>query len=151
MEGIVAIVIIYGGLALIGWFFEQIGKWNKERKSNIRDDVANSVLPKTDITKDLIQEYKDKLANIGYKNQGDGWFYKYYLSDGMKTAMDFVGGSCPSCKEGHLRVIKGEYGKFLGCSNYPKCRHTKSLKTAKKESKDKSIKVFRKLFNLAYN
>ncbi|WP_338452543.1 NERD domain-containing protein [Niallia oryzisoli] len=30
---------------------------------------------------------------------------------------------CPRCG-GHLVVRKGKYGKFKGCSNYPKCRYT---------------------------
>ena len=34
---------------------------------------------------------------------------------------------CPSCKEGKL-VLRGSiYGKFYGCSNYPKCKHTEKL------------------------
>ena len=34
---------------------------------------------------------------------------------------------CPSCKEWKL-VLRGSiYGKFYGCSNYPKCKHTEKL------------------------
>ncbi len=33
---------------------------------------------------------------------------------------------CPKCG-GMLRKINGKYGKFLGCSNYPKCRFTKKI------------------------
>lgn len=33
---------------------------------------------------------------------------------------------CPSC--GHpLRVINGPYGKFIGCTAYPKCRYKRSF------------------------
>lgn len=32
---------------------------------------------------------------------------------------------CPKCN-GNLRTIKGKYGDFLGCSNYPNCKYTKS-------------------------
>lgn len=31
---------------------------------------------------------------------------------------------CPSCG-GNLILRKGKYGKFYGCSNYPKCRYSK--------------------------
>jgi|LSQX01.1.fsa_nt_gb DNA topoisomerase-1 len=33
--------------------------------------------------------------------------------------------SCPECGEGKLLVRTGRRGKFLGCSNYPKCRYTR--------------------------
>ena len=35
---------------------------------------------------------------------------------------------CPDCKEGDLVVRQGFYGTFLGCSQYPKCKHTEPLK-----------------------
>lgn len=42
------------------------------------------------------------------------------------TEADYVK-ECPTCQEGHL-VVKDSYrGKFLGCSRFPKCRHTESL------------------------
>jgi DNA helicase-4 len=31
---------------------------------------------------------------------------------------------CPACKNGTLVPRSGPYGKFLGCSNFPRCRHT---------------------------
>ena len=34
---------------------------------------------------------------------------------------------CPSCKEGNLILRKSVYGAFMGCTNYPKCRHTEKL------------------------
>ena len=35
-------------------------------------------------------------------------------------------GICPRCG-GQLVVRNGKYVKFLGCSNYPKCRYTQNL------------------------
>ena len=35
-----------------------------------------------------------------------------------------VGRNCPSCSQGELVVKHSRYGKFIGCSNYPDCRHT---------------------------
>jgi DNA topoisomerase-1 len=32
----------------------------------------------------------------------------------------------PGC-EGRMVERKGRYGRFLGCSNYPRCRHTESI------------------------
>lgn len=37
-----------------------------------------------------------------------------------------LGRDCPEC--GHPLVIRhGRYGKFIGCSNFPECRHTEPL------------------------
>lgn len=33
---------------------------------------------------------------------------------------------CPRCG-GHLSLKKGKFGSFYGCSNFPKCRHTKQV------------------------
>jgi len=49
---------------------------------------------------------------------------------------------CPECG-GELVLRQSFYGKFLGCSNYPKCRYTESLgkkKGRKKGSKKKGKK-----------
>ena len=34
---------------------------------------------------------------------------------------------CPSCNEGRLNLKIGRFGAFVGCSNYPECRHTRPL------------------------
>lgn len=35
---------------------------------------------------------------------------------------------CPQCGSGNLQEKNGPYGRFLGCSNYPKCRYTRRLR-----------------------
>jgi len=32
---------------------------------------------------------------------------------------------CPDCQDGKLSLHIGKFGAFIGCSNYPKCKHTK--------------------------
>ncbi|MBI5389211.1 DNA topoisomerase I [Candidatus Woesearchaeota archaeon] len=39
---------------------------------------------------------------------------------------------CPDCKEGQLVLRSSVYGKFYGCSRYPKCKYTESLDGTKK-------------------
>lgn len=34
---------------------------------------------------------------------------------------------CPTCGEGQLSLKLGKFGAFIGCSNYPDCRHTQQL------------------------
>lgn len=40
---------------------------------------------------------------------------------------------CPECGKGKLSVKLGKFGAFLGCSNYPECKHTKPLTDAKED------------------
>ena len=37
---------------------------------------------------------------------------------------EYVGRECPKCDDGQLLVKYGRWGKFIGCSNYPDCKHT---------------------------
>ena len=38
-----------------------------------------------------------------------------------------VGRKCPSCESGDLIIRYGRWGKFIGCSAFPDCRHTEPL------------------------
>lgn len=35
--------------------------------------------------------------------------------------------SCPACVTGQLSLKLGKFGSFIGCSNYPECKHTRPL------------------------
>jgi DNA topoisomerase-1 len=35
--------------------------------------------------------------------------------------------ACPACADGRLSLKVGKFGAFIGCSNYPACRHTRQL------------------------
>ena len=37
---------------------------------------------------------------------------------------------CPQCADGRLNLKLGKFGAFIGCSNYPECRHTRPLVVA---------------------
>ena len=34
---------------------------------------------------------------------------------------------CPNCEDGQLSLKLGRHGAFIGCSNYPDCKHTRPL------------------------
>jgi DNA topoisomerase-1 len=34
---------------------------------------------------------------------------------------------CPACNSGQLSLKVGKFGAFIGCSNYPECRYTRTL------------------------
>ena len=35
--------------------------------------------------------------------------------------------ACPACANGRLNLKLGRFGAFIGCANYPECRHTQPL------------------------
>ena len=35
-----------------------------------------------------------------------------------------IGRNCPTCGDGELVIKFGRWGKFIGCANFPDCRHT---------------------------
>jgi DNA topoisomerase-1 len=40
---------------------------------------------------------------------------------------EYVGRECPDCDDGQLIIKYGRWGKFIGCTNYPDCKHTEPL------------------------
>lgn len=70
-------------------------------------------------------EYKAKTC----PECNDGFLYQaqnrsvYQCSN---ESCNFNAQVCPRCKDGYL-VERKKYTKFLGCSNYPACRYTRSL------------------------
>ncbi len=45
---------------------------------------------------------------------------------------------CPSCADGRLSLKVGKFGAFIGCSNYPECRHTRPLVVQSGEALDEA-------------
>ena len=43
---------------------------------------------------------------------------------------------CPSCDDGRLSLKLGKFGAFIGCSNYPDCKHTQPLVVPDEEGQD---------------
>ncbi len=41
---------------------------------------------------------------------------------------------CPACGDGRLGLRLGRHGAFIGCSNYPECRHTRPLAVPKDDA-----------------
>jgi DNA topoisomerase-1 len=46
---------------------------------------------------------------------------------------------CPTCGNGRLGLKLGRFGAFIGCSNYPECRHTRQLSTSGGAAADKVL------------
>ncbi len=58
---------------------------------------------------------------VSASNAGSGGNSQGSSGDFDKTQL----GKCTECKEGDLLVKDGRFGRFIACSNYPKCKFTK--------------------------
>jgi len=91
--------------------FEEDMKMIQEGKKK-REEIVNSA--KEELEKVLLK-FKEHEVHIGSE-----------LKEGVREfeEIEHYIGPCPDCK-GELRVIKSHatHKRFVGCSNYPKCRH----------------------------
>ena len=62
-----------------------------------------------------MDEIYNKLLNSAFEMSN-----KEHVKNIRQTQSDLKAGICPRCG-GELVERNGKYGKFLGCSNYPKC------------------------------
>lgn len=46
---------------------------------------------------------------------------------------------CPACNEGRLGLRLGRHGAFIGCSNYPECKHTRPLAKADPDAANENL------------
>jgi len=46
---------------------------------------------------------------------------------------------CPTCGTGRLNLKAGKFGAFVGCSNYPECRHTRPLAADSEAAADRVL------------
>jgi len=61
-----------------------------------------------------------------YENPGLGESATYFVCSNRYCS--FKSPKCPNCKDGYLVLRKGRYSQFLGCSNYPFCKYTRSIR-----------------------
>lgn len=90
--------------------------------SQIKEIIKGYVIPKIEEDKLDVLMYTILKANIDSKENR-----KEHINSIRNTTKQnqtaYKAGICPKCG-GRLVTRKGKYGKFVGCSNYPKCRYT---------------------------
>ncbi len=91
--------------------------------------LARMVLPKNGSHKlTTLAEYYNIPIVDAHRATGDCRMTKAVfekLSNGIEEAKKNAE-RCPSC--GNILILKGgKFGKFWGCSNYPRCRYTKNV------------------------
>lgn len=116
------------------------------------------------LTSDKLDEYFADIINVSYTadmekkldNISDGEaqetmilrdFYDRFQPlldkayEGMeKIAPEKVGETCPECG-GELVYRTGRYGKFISCSNFPKCKYTRQIAAPEKEKPEPTGKM----------
>lgn len=115
---------------------EQFWRPFKDRVDHIQETVKRS-----DVTQEAIAEACPQCgAPLSIRLGRHGRFigctrypecdYTRDLGDGAETqrppAEVVAGRSCPECGS-ELQIKRGKYGKFIGCSAYPKCRYLEPL------------------------
>lgn len=71
-------------------------------------ELVNKILQANIVEKEAKKQHVNQIKNQVRNNQAK-------VDSGM----------CPKCG-GQLVMRKGQYGTFIGCSNYPKCRYTRN-------------------------
>lgn len=137
MEAILFLILFYGGIVLIGWIFSKISDAFKKHREKIRDQVATEVLRDLDID-NTIKNYKQKLAYIKYSKTDPIHGQIERIEEQLWGRNAVLMNKCPKCKEGYLIAREGKFGKFMGCTKYPKCNYTNKIENARAEYK-KSI------------
>lgn len=104
-------------------------------------DNINETVKKKDVTQEILDEKcpvcgKPLSIRLGKRNRFIGCTgypdctYTRAIEELAEEASHdadlVVGRQCPDCG-GDLKIKHGRYGKFIGCSNYPKCKHIESL------------------------
>ena len=94
--------------------------------SQLRQLILNytqEIVPRKDV--DLIYNRLSKINLVGeeYENNHLQSIEERFL----EKEMTLREGRCPRCG-GELKLRNGKYGAFYGCSNYPNCKFTHSIK-----------------------
>lgn len=95
--------------------------------SHFLDDKFSDII-NIDYTKEM-EKSLDLIANgkLNYLDFLQDFYNKLEESSNKVTELSVkVDKKCPECGN-PLVIRKGKYGKFLGCSNYPKCKHIEKI------------------------
>jgi DNA topoisomerase-1 len=94
------------------------------------DSVSNSELDWKQVLRDFWLEFSGALAGtkdlrttqvLDSLNEILGPHIFPQRADGVSPR------ACPSCENGQLSLKLGKFGAFIGCSNYPDCKFTRTL------------------------
>lgn len=87
------------------------------------DTIVSKILSYKDAIIDNKEEIIDKIIN---SNITDANIKKEHVKNIREKNINKDLNKCPKCG-GDLVERTGKYGKFIGCSNYPKCTYTRKI------------------------
>ena len=102
-------------------------KWGWKKKKWLPHKGAPHLKALLDETLNLLANYDYEIKWIprGENEEADRLSKSVLIGAGIIKPDSGVE-RCPDCN-GRLVVRSGKFGKFLGCSNYPKCQHTENI------------------------
>lgn len=86
------------------------------------DTLADKVLSYKEV---LIKNVDEIVETINKNNITDKNIKKEHIQNIKNNIIDKDNNKCPKCG-GQLVERTGKYGRFIGCSNYPKCKYTRN-------------------------
>ena len=97
------------------------------KRSDVRQEVLDEACPQC--SKPLVVRLGKRDRFIGCTGYPECTYTRAMGEDKNSAEaqeVPTVDKQCPDCG-GALQVKQGRYGKFIGCGNYPKCKHIESL------------------------
>ncbi|MAU10947.1 MAG: DNA topoisomerase I [Anaerolineaceae bacterium] len=96
---------------LVEYFAEEMDYQFTAKLENQLDEISQGDMQWQPFMHDFYEPFEERLKNARVNMPK------------MKQE-ELVGRKCPTCGDGDLVIKYGRWGKFIGCSNYPECRHT---------------------------
>jgi len=156
MEGWLIFIVVIGAIWLIVWLNNRVSSYEGSKRQKRLDEIAHDVLGDFDFNKEKAEiksigskyvpkAYRCPECNgililregiygkfLGCNHYPDCNFFSLIKeNEKMKPVRVqdvykvYETSRCPKCN-GVLVLRNGMYGKFLGCSRYPKCKYTRS-------------------------
>lgn len=96
---------------LVEYFPEEMDYRFTARMEDQLDDIADS----DGIWRPMLREFYDPF---------EGRLENARANMPVVKQEEKIGRTCSTCNDGDLVIKYGRFGKFIGCTNYPECRHT---------------------------
>ncbi len=109
-------------------FFERYVEFDYTAKLEEElDDVSEGKMDWKQVLRDFWQHFNKK---IGEAHELRITEVLDKLNELLEKFIFPQGRKCPSCEDGQLGLKVSKFGAFIGCSNYPECKHTSKLSYA---------------------
>ncbi len=93
------------------------------------EEEMDQILDKKKKQKEILEKAKKILTKVLKQFKKNESKIGTSLLEAYRTTSQKLNlvGPCPKCKKGNLVIKKGRFGRFIACSEYPKCKTTFSL------------------------